>query len=477
MTSAPQSETIPFQKERHPWTGNREMDEDFSYCEDTRRGQLSTSEITSSGENRHLLQSLEDARDLGMSRPGGEAASWLPDYCYSWEQPSGVSLPSFCSAANALWIKLRGKPAGVMRTTAEFPVPAVPSLTPLCHPHAGAGHLLHEGSLPRCPRSFSQAGPRRPRLSVPRGTTRTTILWKPNPGGTSGRKQRSASGTPPAPETTLALGPSRRGGRRRPPPFRRAAPFWAEAGGSRSRRTGGEWRPRETGGEENVCPPLPLLKGTGRDGGGGGVSETLPCAPSVWPPGQGHGHPTTPRSTATPPAACPAPPPAPAELSRPRAGPWGPEGKASTCWRRLPAAPGRPGQRQEEQPQPRPRPRPGPGALPAAERPRRTHVAAAGSGLAPLGGGEGGPRRGEGAVRPCAPPPEGCARLAAGRAGPARGGRPWAGASPRFVPSIRAGSRRGSGLGSGGEAPQAPVVVRRVLPLVSLTRVLGLPWS
>lgn len=47
------------------------MDEDFSYCEDTRRGQLSTSEITSSGENRHLLQSLEDARDLGMSRPGG----------------------------------------------------------------------------------------------------------------------------------------------------------------------------------------------------------------------------------------------------------------------------------------------------------------------------------------------------------------------------------------------------------------------
>lgn len=51
------------------------MDEDFSYCEDTRRGQLSTSEITSSGENRHLLQSLEDARDLGMSRPGGEAAS------------------------------------------------------------------------------------------------------------------------------------------------------------------------------------------------------------------------------------------------------------------------------------------------------------------------------------------------------------------------------------------------------------------
>lgn len=200
-----------------------------------------------------------------------------------------------------------------MRTTAEFPVPAVPSLTPLCHPHAGAGHLLHEGSLPRCPRSFSQAGPRRPRLSVPRGTTRTTILWKPNPGGTSGRKQRSASGTPPAPETTLALGPSRRGGRRRPPPFRRAAPFWAEAGGSRSRRTGGEWRPRETGGEENVCPPLPLLKGTGRDGtegGGEGGVRHSPAPPACDHPGKGTGTP--------PPPGAPPPRPRPALLRRRR---------------------------------------------------------------------------------------------------------------------------------------------------------------
>ena len=32
------------------------MEEDFSYHEDTQRGQLSSFEITSSGENRHLLQ-------------------------------------------------------------------------------------------------------------------------------------------------------------------------------------------------------------------------------------------------------------------------------------------------------------------------------------------------------------------------------------------------------------------------------------
>lgn len=93
MTSAPQSETITFQKERYPRTGNREMDEDFSYREDTYRGQLSTSEITSSGENRYLLQSLEDARDLGMSRRGGKQLLELRITATAGNHRSGFRCP------------------------------------------------------------------------------------------------------------------------------------------------------------------------------------------------------------------------------------------------------------------------------------------------------------------------------------------------------------------------------------------------
>lgn len=48
------------------------MEEGCSYREDTQRGQLSSFEIASSGENRHLLQNLEDAQDSGMSRQGGK---------------------------------------------------------------------------------------------------------------------------------------------------------------------------------------------------------------------------------------------------------------------------------------------------------------------------------------------------------------------------------------------------------------------
>lgn len=161
-------------------------------------------------------------------------------------------------------------------------------------------------------------------------------------------------------------------GPRRPRPLRRAAPCWAGAEAAVDAVDGGTRR-----GAERV--PLPGLRGTG-----------VRTPPGLRPPGQ---------RKATP---------YPGQAHRCSPGPAQPlraGGEASTCCRRLPAAPGRPAQRQQEQPQP------GPG------RPRRPHLAAASSGLAPTGSGEGGPRRGEGAVRP--------RRLAAPaghRAGPAPGG-------------------------------------------------------
>lgn len=48
------------------------MEEDCSYREDTHRGRLSSFEMASNGENRHLLQNLEDAQDWGTSRQGGK---------------------------------------------------------------------------------------------------------------------------------------------------------------------------------------------------------------------------------------------------------------------------------------------------------------------------------------------------------------------------------------------------------------------
>lgn len=260
------------------------MDEDFSYCEDTRRGQLSTSEITSSGENRHLLQSLEDARDLGMSRPGGGSSFLTAGLLLQlgttvWGFAAFVL---FCSQRSLNQVK--GKASGsnadysrVSRAGGTQPYPPLP-------PTRRSGALAPRGLAAALPtqllpgRSAAPASICPTRHHTHNNLVETEPRWDKRektaerlrdasgPGNhfSSRPKQAGREAAAPAfPSGSAILGRSRR---------QQVAPYRRRMEAQRNR-----------GGGERVSPaPSSQGDGTGRDGGGGGGgSETLPCAPSV----------------------------------------------------------------------------------------------------------------------------------------------------------------------------------------------------